>query len=66
MADGQRPASDGLPTLPINPHFPLKTRQFRAAGRGKINSVKSPVDLKNIRHYKDGGIEFNPNLLPYG
>jgi predicted dehydrogenase len=23
---------------------------------------QSPVDLKNIRHYKGGGIEFNPNL----
>jgi hypothetical protein len=29
---------------------------------GKTDSGKSPVDLKNIRNYKDGGIEFNPNF----
>jgi hypothetical protein len=53
----------------MNLHFPPKTpggAQFKPLVARKTNSGKSPVDLKNIRHYKDGGIEFNPNFATYG
>jgi hypothetical protein len=66
IATSQRWTPDCQTRLPHKPALSQKRRAARSFeplwARKNHNSGKSPVDLKNFRHYKDGGIEFNPNF----